>query len=234
MLSRDGGKERGRGGGWAGGGDGRGGGDGDGRTQRGSPRAIGRCATDETTAPFVASSPWFTLLLAAEGDHRLLLSCKGECATVAAETIKELKTTVEMLVQQLKQVNARLAAAEKRNVLSADEKNGAKFKGSMVEAAAANKEKDVPKSDTRDQQKHKGMVQLKGAAKKEKSLVLNVGGYAADEAKEIGEPKVKPGLKEAEIAGEQMSAFPKTGVGISYAAALVKGKRKELVQEGKQ
>ncbi|CAI5956656.1 unnamed protein product [Closterium sp. NIES-65] len=104
----------------------------------------------------------------------------------------------------------------------------------MVKAAAADKEKDVPETDTREQQKHKGMVQLKGAAKKEKSLVLNVGGYVADEAKEFGEPKVKLGLKEAEIAGEQMSAFPKTGVGISYAAALVKGKRKELVQEGKQ
>ncbi|CAI5528025.1 unnamed protein product [Closterium sp. Naga37s-1] len=160
--------------------------------------------------------------------------CKGECAGEAAETIKKLKVTVEMLVQQLKQVNARLAAAEKRNVFGADEKKGADVTGSIVETAAEDKEKEVPKSDTREEQKYKAMVQRKDAAKKEKSLVLNVGGYAADEAKEIGEPKVKPGLKEAEIAGEQMSAFPKTGVGISYAAALVKGKRKELVQEGKQ
>ncbi|CAI5481933.1 unnamed protein product [Closterium sp. Yama58-4] len=163
-----------------------------------------------------------------------MCSCKGECATVAVETVKELKTTLEMLVQQLKQVNARLGAAEKRDVLDADEKNGVDVKGSRVESAAADKEKDVPTSDTREQQKHKGMVQLKGAVKKEKSLVLNVGGYEADGAKVFCEPKVKPSLKEAEITGEQMSAFPKTGVGISYAAALVKGERKVLVQKGKQ
>ncbi|CAI5478020.1 unnamed protein product [Closterium sp. Yama58-4] len=163
-----------------------------------------------------------------------MCSCKGKCATVDAETIKELKTTVEMLVHQLKQVNARLAAAEKRDVLGADEKSSADVKGSIVEAAAAHKEKDVPKSDTREQQKPKGMVQLNGAAEKEKSLVLNVGRYEADGAKVFCEPKVKPILKEAEIAGEQMSAFPKTGVGISYAVALVKGKHEVLVQKGKE
>ncbi|CAI5497014.1 unnamed protein product [Closterium sp. Naga37s-1] len=157
----------------------------------------------------------------------------GECA-IAAETIKELKVTVEILVQQLQQVNIRLAAAEKRNVFVADEKNGADVKGSIVEAAAEDEEKAVPKSDTREEQKHKAMVQLKGAAKKEKSLVLNVGGYAADEAKEIGEPKVMLSLKEAEIVGEQTSAFLKSGVGISYAAALLKGERKELFKKGEQ
>ncbi|CAI5531731.1 unnamed protein product [Closterium sp. Naga37s-1] len=146
----------------------------------------------------------------------------------------ELKVTVEILVQQLQQVNGRLAAAEKRNVFGADEKNGADVKGSIVEDAAEDKEKVVPRSDTSEEQKQKAMVQLKGAAKKEKYLVLNVGGYAADKAKEIGEPKVKLSLKEAEIVGEQTSAFLKTGVGISYAAALLKGERKELFKKEEQ
>ncbi|CAI7755610.1 unnamed protein product [Closterium sp. NIES-53] len=82
--------------------------------------------------------------------QNVVCSCKRECAT-AAETIKELNVKVEILVQQLQQVNVRLAAAEKRNVFGADEKNGADVKGSIIEAATEDKEKEVPKSDTREE-----------------------------------------------------------------------------------
>ncbi|CAI5484611.1 unnamed protein product [Closterium sp. Yama58-4] len=162
--------------------------------------------------------------------------CKGECAAVAAETIKELKSTVEMLVQQLKLMNVRLAAAEKQNASGADEEKGAEARGSNVIAVAVAKGKGAHKSDTREQQKCNVSLQLKDAAVKEKIMELNVANIADDETQVMGEPEVKRSLEEADIilggngltsvklqaaddmgaesVGEHKIAFPKTGVGI--------------------
>ncbi|CAI5530047.1 unnamed protein product [Closterium sp. Naga37s-1] len=117
-------------------------------------------------------------------------SCKGECAAVATETIKELKAVVEMLVQQLNQVNARLAAAEKGSASRAEEKNGAEPRGGQI-VAAKDKENGVHKCDTHEQQEFHVKVQMKNAAAKEKALGLNVGSIAARGVKVIGELNVK-------------------------------------------
>ncbi|CAI5518755.1 unnamed protein product [Closterium sp. Naga37s-1] len=169
--------------------------------------------------------------------------CKGECAAVAAQTIKQLKSTVEMLVQQLKEVNARLAAAEKRNAASADEKSDAGAKGSEVIVAAVDQEKGVYKDDTYEQEKPKAVVELKEKVVKEKTMVLNVASIAADGTGVMGEPKVQRSVAEAdttlggnditsvklqaadvmkaESVGEREATFPKTGVGIGNAVEPV-------------
>ncbi|CAI5955016.1 unnamed protein product [Closterium sp. NIES-65] len=169
--------------------------------------------------------------------------CKGECAAAAAGTIKELKTTVELLVQELHQVKARLAAAEKKGASGADRKTGAESRGSEVKGAAVNKEKGVHKSDTREQQKCEVSVQLKDAAMKEKIMELNVTSIVDDGNLVMGEPEVKRTLQEAKITlggngttyvklqatddigaegvGEHKITFPKTGVGIGNIAEPV-------------
>ncbi|CAI5991136.1 unnamed protein product [Closterium sp. NIES-64] len=169
--------------------------------------------------------------------------CKGECAAAAAGTIKELKTTVELLLQELHQAKARLAAAEKKGASGADRKTGAESRGSEVKGAAVNKEKGVHKSDTREQQKCEVSVQLKDAAMKEKIVELNVTSIADDGTLVMGEPEVKRTLQETEITlgdngttsvklqatddmgaegvGEHKITFPKTGVGIGNIAEPV-------------
>ncbi|CAI5480743.1 unnamed protein product [Closterium sp. Yama58-4] len=140
-----------------------------------------------------------------------------------------------MLVQQLKLVNVRLAAAEKRNASGADEEKGAEARGSKVIAVAVVKGKGVHKCDTREQHKCEVSVQLKDGAEKEKIVELNV----ADDGTQVkGEPEVKRSLEEADITldgngitaandmgaesvGKDKTAFPKIGVGIGNVAEPV-------------
>ncbi|CAI5536027.1 unnamed protein product [Closterium sp. Naga37s-1] len=177
---------------------------------------------------------------------------------MAAETIKELQMTVGKLVQQLKLVNARLAAAEKRNVTGADEKIGAVSRGSNVKAAVLNKEKGVHRGGTREKQKPEVMVQPKSEAVKEKTLVLQAASVAADATEVIEEPDVKLSKEEAEIpsvdsgnisvklqmvaaddveaeiVGEHNSVFPRTGVGIGNLMKLADKENLELEKRGEQ
>ncbi|CAI5475280.1 unnamed protein product [Closterium sp. Yama58-4] len=189
---------------------------------------------------FDESVPFYRLLFS---EVNGVCSCKGECAAVAAEKIKELKSTVEMLVQQMKLMKVRLVAAEKRNASHADEEKGAEARRSKVIAAAVAKGKGVHKSDTHEQQKCEVSVELKDAAVKEKTMMLNVASVAADGTRVMREPEVKRSLEEADTTlggndvtfvklqaadamgdksvGRDKTAFPKTGGGIGNVAKPV-------------
>ncbi|CAI5479419.1 unnamed protein product [Closterium sp. Yama58-4] len=148
-----------------------------------------------------------------------------------------------MLVHQVKLMNVRLAAAEKRNAFAADEEKGAEVRGSKDIAAAVVKGKGVHKSDTHEQHKCEVSVELKDAAVKEKTMMLNVESVAADGTGMMREPEVKRSLEEADTTlggndvtfvklqvadamgdksvGRDKTAFPKTGVGIGNVAKPV-------------